>query len=183
MPLNLPLTACYGVICAASREQPAQDLERGCASYAGLPCRRSWVRVPSSASLVCAFPKLSADENKDLVRRLVREAVAERNLEILDELAGGEFAELAKRWVRPFESAFPDFTMEIVELVADDDKVVAHFKCSGTHRGEWLGHAATGRRFEDVDEIYIFQVRDGKLIAAMGVEDNLSRLRQLKLLP
>lgn len=38
---------------------------------------------------------------------------------------------------------------------------------------------ATGRRFEDVDEIYVFHVRDGKLSSAIGVEDNLTRMRQL----
>jgi hypothetical protein len=38
---------------------------------------------------------------------------------------------------------------------------------------------ATGRRFEHVDEIYVFHVRDGKLASAIGVEDNLSRMRQL----
>ena len=124
---------------------------------------------------------MSAEENKDLVRRLVREAVGERNIDVIDELADGEFAELARRWVRPFRSAFPDFTMEIVDLIAEDDKVVAHFKCSGTHTGEWLGQAGTGRRFENVDEIYIFQVRDGKLVSAVGVEDNLGRIRQLAL--
>ena len=48
-----------------------------------------------------------------------------------------------------------------------------------THLGEWLGVPATGRRFENVDEIYIFQIEDGKLIAARGVEDNLGRLKQL----
>jgi len=30
-----------------------------------------------------------------------------------------------------------------------------------------------------VDEIYIFHVRDGKLVSGFGVEDNLTRLRQL----
>jgi predicted ester cyclase len=119
------------------------------------------------------------EENKVLVRRLVEEAVGERNLDVLDELADGEFAEVAKRWVRPFRSAFPDFAMEIVELVGEGERVVAHFRCSGTHRGDWLGVPATGRRFENVDEIYIFQVRDGRLVATMGVEDNLARLRQL----
>jgi predicted ester cyclase len=97
-----------------------------------------------------------AEDNKQLVRQLVREAVGERNLAILDELAAGEFAELAKRWVAPFRSAFPDFQMEIVDLIAEGDKVAAHFKCSGTHRGEWLGVPATGRRFDGVEEIYIF---------------------------
>ncbi len=122
---------------------------------------------------------MSVEENKLLVRRLVEEAVGDRNIDVLDDLAAGEFAEVAKRWVRPFETAFPDFEMEIVELIAEDEKVVAHFKCSGTHCGEWLGVPATGRRFEGVDEIYIFEVRDGKLVAALGVEDNLVRLREL----
>ena len=122
---------------------------------------------------------VSAEQNKLLVRRLVEEAVARRNLDVLDEIAAGEFAEIAKRWVSPFQSAFPDFEMQIVELIAEGEKVVARFKCSGTHRGEWLGLPATGRRFENVDEIYIFGVRDGRLVSALGVEDNLSRLRQL----
>jgi hypothetical protein len=39
----------------------------------------------------------------------------------------------------------------------------------------------TGRRFEAVDEIYIFRVQDGKLVSALGVEDNLTRLRQLRI--
>ncbi len=122
---------------------------------------------------------MSAEDNKLLVRRLVHEAVRERNLNVLDQIAAGEFAEIAKRWVSPFQSAFPDFEMEIVDLIAEGEKVVARFRCSGTHLGEWLGVPATGRRFENVDEIYIFGVQDGKLVSALGVEDNLSRLRQL----
>lgn len=119
------------------------------------------------------------EDDKQLVRRLVDEAVGGRNLDVLDEIAGGEFAEIAKRWVSPFRSAFPDFEMEIVDLIAEDDRVAAHFKCSGTHRGEWLGIPPSGRRFEGVDEIYIFRVQGGKLVSALGVEDNLTRLRQL----
>ncbi len=124
---------------------------------------------------------MSVEENKLLVRRLVEKAVGERDIDVLDELAAGEFAEVAKRWVRPFRSAFPDFGMEIVELIAEGDRVVAHFRCSGTHLGDWLGVPGTGRRFENVDEIYIFRIGGGKLVAAVGVEDNLSRLRQLGL--
>lgn len=119
------------------------------------------------------------EANKRLVRRLIDEAVARRDPEVIDEIATGEFAEAARRWVSPFRSAFPDFEMEIVELIAEGDTVVGHFRCSGTHRGEWLGVPATGRRFERVDEVYLFRVRDGKLVAATGVEDNLTRLRQL----
>jgi predicted ester cyclase len=126
---------------------------------------------------------MGADHNKQLVRQLIDEAVGNHNLEMLEEVAAGPFADAARRWVAPFEGAFPDFTMEIVELIAEADTVVGHFKCSGTHEGEWLGVPATGRRFERVDEVYIFKVRDGKLVSAAGVEDNLSRLRQLGIFP
>jgi predicted ester cyclase len=126
---------------------------------------------------------VSIEANKELVRRLVTEAVGARNADVLDEVAAGEFAEAAKRWVQPFQSAFPDFQMEIVDLIAESDAVVGHFKCSGTHLGEWLGVPATGRRFERVDEIYIFRVADGRLVSATGVEDNLTRLRQLGMTP
>lgn len=122
---------------------------------------------------------MSAEDNKRLVRRLVEDAIAGHDPDIVDEIATGEFAQAAKRWVSPFRGAFPDFEMEIVELIAEGDVVVAHFRCSGTHRGEWLGVSATGRRFNGVDEIYIFHVKDGKLASAIGVEDNLTRMRQL----
>jgi hypothetical protein len=44
-----------------------------------------------------------------------------------------------------------------------------------------LGRPPSGQRSQDVDEIYIFRVCDGKLTDATGVEDNLSRMRQLGL--
>jgi predicted ester cyclase len=124
---------------------------------------------------------MTAEENKVLVRRLVEEAVNPRNLDVLDEVAEGEFARAARRWVRPFRDSFPDFQMQIADLVADNEKVAAHFRCSGTHLGEWMGHPPTGRHFHDVDEIYIFRVSGGKLAGAFGVEDNVARMRQLGL--
>lgn len=122
---------------------------------------------------------MSVEQNKALIRRLVDEVVNERNADAIVEIADGEIAEAARRWIGPFRRAFPDFRMELVELVAEGDKVAAYFKCSGTHEGEWRGVAPTGRRFEDVDEIYIFEIVGGKLRSAVMVEDNLTRSKQL----
>lgn len=122
---------------------------------------------------------MNSHEHKELVRRLVEEVINARNLGVVDELADGGLAKAAKRWIGPFRASFPDFTMDIIDLVAEGDTVVAHFRCSGTHRGEWNGLPATGKRFHDVDEIYIFRVRNGKLASFEAVEDNLTRLRQL----
>lgn len=124
---------------------------------------------------------MAAEQNKLLVRRLVEEAVNRSNLDVLDEVADGEIALAARHWIGPFRDSFPDFRMKIIDLIAEGDKVAAHFRCSGTHLGEWTGHPPTGRRFQDVDEIYIFRVSNGKLTGATAVEDNLARMRQLGL--
>ena len=100
---------------------------------------------------------------------------------MLEEVADAGFARAARQWIGPFRESFPDFRMEIILLVADEEKVAAHFRCSGTHLGEWQGHPASRRRFCDVDEIYINRVRGGTLAGATGVEDNLARMRQLGL--
>jgi predicted ester cyclase len=124
---------------------------------------------------------VSAEQNKLLVRRLVEDVVNHRNLDVLDDVAEGEIALAARQWIGPFRDSFPDFRMEIVDLIAEGEQVAAHFRCSGTHLGPWQGHPATGRSFSGVDEIYIFRVSGGKLAGAFGVEDNLARLRQLGL--
>jgi predicted ester cyclase len=121
------------------------------------------------------------DDNRGLVRRLV-EIVNARDLDAIGEVASGQVAREAARWVGPFTASFPDFRMEVVDVIAEGDKVVGYFKCSGTHEGEWRGSPPTGRRFEGVDEIYIFRVEGGKLSSALAVvEDNLTRMRQLGL--
>jgi predicted ester cyclase len=110
------------------------------------------------------------------------DAVNERDYDRVSELAGGRIAAEAERWIGPFTESFPDFRMEVVDVIAEGDRVVGHFRCSGTHEGEWRGRPPTGRRFEGVDEIYVFSVRDGKLAEATAVvEDNLTRLQQLGL--
>ncbi len=122
-----------------------------------------------------------SDENKAVVRRMVDEVMNAGRLEAIDELYAPRLAPAARRWIAPFLASFPDTHMQVVELIAEDDKVVARFKCSGTHLGEWQGHAPTGRRFEGIDEVYIFRVRDGRIVHAWGLEDTLKRLEQLGL--
>jgi predicted ester cyclase len=118
-------------------------------------------------------------DSKALVRRLV-EIVNERDFNAIEEVASGQVASETRRWIGPFVESFPDFHMEVVDVIAEGDKVVGYFKCSGTHEGEWQGIPATGRRFEGIDEVYIFHVEDGRLESAtVAIEDNLTRLRQL----
>jgi len=124
---------------------------------------------------------MTPQRNKQLVQRLV-EMVNQRDFDSIDEVASGRIASEARRWVGPFRESFPDFRMDVVDVIAEGDKVVGFFKCSGTHEGEWRGHPPTGRRFEGIDEVYAFRVEEGRLASALVVvEDNLTRLRQLGL--
>ena len=122
-----------------------------------------------------------SEANKAVVRRLITEVLNGGHLEVIDELYAPELAGAAKRWITPFRASFPDVHMEIVELIAEGDKVVGRFTCSATHLGEWLGHGPTGRRFGRVDEVTIFRLREGRIVHAWSLEDTLSRLRQLGL--
>jgi len=125
----------------------------------------------------------AVETNKRLVRRLVEEVLNERRLDVIDELYHPRLASAARRWIEPFLASFSDVHMRIDDLIAEDDTVVGRFSCSGTHSGDWLGHPPTDRRFTDVAEVYIFHIADGRIVRAWGLEDTLSRLRQLGLEP
>jgi predicted ester cyclase len=122
-----------------------------------------------------------SEHNKATVRRLITEVLNGGRLEAIDELYTPELAPAARRWIAPFRASFPDVHMEVVELIAEGDQVAGRFTCSATHLGEWLGHPPTGRRFERVDEVSIFRMRDGRITQVWSLEDTLGRLRQLGL--
>jgi predicted ester cyclase len=122
-----------------------------------------------------------SEANKAVIRRLVAEVFNGGHLEVIDQLYAPELAAAAKRWIAPFRASFPDVHIEIEELIAEGDKVVARFTCSATHQSDWLGHAPTGRRFERVDEVWILRLRDGRIVQVWSLEDTLGRLQQLGL--
>ena len=114
-----------------------------------------------------------SEENKTMVRRLV-EGINAGNMDIVDELFIPRAARRTKRLFTEFYTAFPDWREEIVELVTEGNTVAGRFRCSGTHQGEFLGEAPTGKRME---------VEDGKFVDFWALEDSLGRMRQLGLLP
>jgi steroid delta-isomerase-like uncharacterized protein len=79
-------------------------------------------------------------------------------------------------------AAFPDWHSEVHDLIAEGDLVVERFTASGTHRGEVMGVAGTGRTVSLLG-INIFRLRDGLIIERWGRLDDLGLLRQLGLAP
>ena len=81
---------------------------------------------------------------------------------------------IAEEWT----TAFPDWRFELLTLLAEDDRVVAHVPYSGTHRGAIVGIQPTGASCV-VDEIVIFRLADGKIAEAWEVFDEAGMWRQL----
>lgn len=113
-----------------------------------------------------------AGDPKSVVRRMIDEVMNAGRLDVIDELYAPQAAPGAWRWITPFRDSFPDVTMEIVDLIAEGEQVVGRFRCSATNLAQWRGQPPTGRRFERVDEVYIFRVRDGRI-----TEGGVSRTR------
>jgi predicted ester cyclase len=123
-----------------------------------------------------------SEENKVMVRRMIEAINVGEEVVTVDALFASRAARQVKRLFAEFRSAFPDWHEEIVELVAEGNTVAGRFRCSGTHQGEFLGEAPTGKRME-VEEVFFLRAENGKFVDFWELEDSLGRMRQLGLLP
>ena len=87
-------------------------------------------------------------------------------------------------------ATFPDYHMEIVEMIAVGDVVVVRCNVTGTHLGVGklsvnggmlVGVEPTGKRHE-IAHIHWYTLRDGKIVAQFATRDDLGMMRQLGLL-
>ena len=83
-----------------------------------------------------------------------------------------------KERVRIFTSSFSEVEITLEDVIAEGDKVVTQMIFRGTHTGDFLGIAATGRRVA-VDEIQIMRIADGKIVERRSVIDMINLLAQL----
>ncbi len=60
-------------------------------------------------------------------------------------------------------SAFPDLSFTVHEIVCEQDKAVSRFTASGTHEGELMGIAATGKSVSFAGTV-IARFERGKLV-------------------
>ena len=130
-------------------------------------------------------------DNKATMSRIYEEVFSQGDLGLIDELLADDFVEheelppgvpqgkgAPRAMMTMMRGAFPDFHARVEELLEDGDKVIARVRFSGTHRGEFMGIPATGKRF-DIAVIDIIEVRDGKGVAPWGVMDMAGMMEQL----
>ncbi len=134
-----------------------------------------------------------SDENKAKVLRLISETEA-GNLDVIDELIAEDPVEHnpfpgqapgregVKQAFQMLSTAFPDLHNEIHAVVAEGDKVAVHSTLRGTHQGEFMGTAATGKEVA-ADSIDIVRFEDGLMVEHWGLFDAPALLMQIGAMP
>jgi predicted ester cyclase len=127
--------------------------------------------------------------NKAVVRRHLEEAVNLKRPELWDEIMSEDFTlhhPLAERPGRSLYleglatlwAGFPDIKVEILDLVAEGDRVVARYLERGTHLGDYMGRAPTGRSYQK-QGFALYRLSGGRLVEVWMQEDDLGYQKQL----
>jgi steroid delta-isomerase-like uncharacterized protein len=115
-------------------------------------------------------------------------ATVTNDFQLVDVAAGQTFSgtDGCRQWLEVFRTALPDARTEIVNLVADGDRVASEHIGRGTHTGPFVTPAgtipATGRTVElRIGEFY--ELREGRIAKLYAYYDSATMMRQLGLLP
>jgi predicted ester cyclase len=84
----------------------------------------------------------------------------------------------AKNSVLETRKAFPDWKEDIVDIIAQDDKVVTRYHSTGTQLGNWDGIDSTGNKV-DIYEASIYRIKDGKIVEQWGFWDEINLKKQM----
>jgi steroid delta-isomerase-like uncharacterized protein len=127
-----------------------------------------------------------AEDNKELVRSFYAEVINEQKVDAIDELLSEDFVHNGeqrgrdgqKPAVRMFLDAFPDLHNEIELILAEDDLVAAHQRWTGTHDGEFLGVAATGKKVS-FESTAVLRIAGGEIAQAWDIVDVAGLMAEL----
>jgi steroid delta-isomerase-like uncharacterized protein len=74
--------------------------------------------------------------------------------------------------------AFPDLSVALETLVADEESIALAYTLSGTQNGSFMGIAPTGKKMK-IRGMQIAKFKDGKMVERWGSSDELGMLQQL----
>jgi steroid delta-isomerase-like uncharacterized protein len=134
------------------------------------------------------------NNNAAISRRLIKEVVNGKNIDLIDELVTPDYVYLdnslgrfegpaaLKEVMRKMHHAFPDSVWTIEEQVADGDNLASRFTWNATHKEDYDVLPATGKHIT-VTVIAFDTFRDGQMQETRMFRDNLVLLRQMGFIP
>jgi predicted ester cyclase len=91
---------------------------------------------------------MSKESNKLVVQRYIEEVINQGKLELIDTFFAPDMRERVRGFLTGSNDPFPDGREEIQDLVAEGNMVMARWIFHGTHQGEFMGIAPTGKPVE-----------------------------------
>ncbi len=149
---------------------------------------------PPPSSSASSSNRAQQEQNKRLVRQFF-EALDKHLTERMDQLVSGtnysfhfcglpplDWTANKKEFLAPFNKAFPDLTRNIVDIVAEGDKVAVSVNVTGTYKGEFQGIPATGKQvsFTAMD---ILTIIEGKITEEWATADMMGLMQQIGAIP
>jgi steroid delta-isomerase-like uncharacterized protein len=134
------------------------------------------------------------EQNKQLVSQFF-ETLDRQDTEMMDQLVSStnyslhfsgmppmDWNENKKEFLAPFTKAFPDLRRNIVDMVAEGDKVAVSINVTGTYKGEFQGIPPTGKQvsFTAMD---ILTIIDGKITEEWATADMIGLMQQIGAIP
>jgi steroid delta-isomerase-like uncharacterized protein len=131
---------------------------------------------------------------KALNERFLDEVFRNRNVDAIDDLLADDFVEHilfpgqaagkqgTKEFIGQMLEAFPDLEFEVEAEIAEGDMVASQMVMTGTHRAEFAGIPATGRKVS-VHFMDMGRVRNGKFSDHWGLADTGALMTQLGVSP
>ncbi|WP_371654236.1 MULTISPECIES: ester cyclase [unclassified Streptomyces] len=129
--------------------------------------------------------------NAATVRRFFHEVAVGGNLDAIDEIFAADYADhdiikeqetvvgadVIRQDVSSWRAAF-DFTFSLDRQICEGDDVVTLWTWTGTHKGDFMGIAPTGKVCT-MTGTTVFRCKDGKIQEGWWHEDALSLMKQL----
>jgi steroid delta-isomerase-like uncharacterized protein len=136
-------------------------------------------------------------ENKAVVRRFLEDVLVGGNMQVADEVLAedvvnvdpliyhqpGAGKEGIKAGIRLIHQAFPDISIQMGAMLAEDDRVMAQFVLSGTNTGPYRGLPQPTGKHGSMRTIFVFRIATGQIAEISGVADRMEFLTQLGILP
>jgi predicted ester cyclase len=133
--------------------------------------------------------------NKEMVRRLYVDGLRDGNLEVVDEVVAPDVVthnpiildaptgpDSIRGGIEMLRNAFSDIDVEVLDLLAEDDRVAIFLLVSGVNTGDYRRGGATNKR-GSLRAFFIWRVENGRLAENWGVADRFDLLQQLGMIP
>ena len=131
---------------------------------------------------------------KEMAQRWYSEVMSEGKTEVIDELCAPDFtdhdplpgstADLAglKDFVAQIRAAFPDMQVTADDIVAEGDRLAVRSTMRGTHEGDFMGIAGSGKKVE-VSNYDFVRFENDQAAEHWGVIDSAALMEQIGMAP